>query len=132
MAKSPQIKVMRQLAMLKAREHQNRLIGLHNVTYRFFVADNRRRDEVNMMQQCKPYIDGVVDAMIIEDDRWQLHRICLVSVEIDKENPRVELTFTGSQIGPKERPSAQIEDLDPNPIQTRQTRSQGPRKGKTR
>lgn len=64
------------------------------VVYRFFVPDNRRRDEANMVQMVKPAIDGVVDAGLIVDDCWQHLTIAGVEVAIDRDRPRVELIFS--------------------------------------
>ena len=61
------------------------------INYRFFVPDKRRRDEANMIQACKPYVDGLVDAKVIAGDDWQRLRTGSVSVVVDKENPRVVL-----------------------------------------
>jgi hypothetical protein len=67
------------------------IFGKHEIGYRFFVPDNRRRDAANMVQQCKPYIDGLVDSKIIEGDHWQISKIWFVEVEISTEYPRVDL-----------------------------------------
>lgn len=64
---------------------------LATINYRFFVPDKRRRDEANMIQACKPYVDGLVDAKVIVGDDWQRLRTGSVSVVVDKDNPRVVL-----------------------------------------
>jgi hypothetical protein len=69
----------------------SKIHGEHEIGYRFYVPDNRRRDAANMIQQCKPYIDGLVDSKIIEGDHWQISKIWFVDVEISKEDPRVDL-----------------------------------------
>ena len=69
----------------------SKIFGKHEIGYRFFVPDNRRRDAANMVQQCKPYIDGLVDSKIIDGDHWQISKIWFVEVEISKEHPRVDL-----------------------------------------
>jgi len=38
------------------------------VTYRFYVANKRRRDLDGLVSACKPFIDGLVDAGILKDD----------------------------------------------------------------
>jgi Holliday junction resolvase RusA-like endonuclease len=63
------------------------------VQYRFFVPDRRRRDTGNMIQSQKPAIDGVKDAGVIVDDDWMHLRMLAPIVEIDRENPRVEICF---------------------------------------
>ena len=65
--------------------------GEHRIGYRFFAPDNRRRDAANLIQQCKPYIDGIVDSAFIEGDHWQISKIWFVSVEISATDPRVEI-----------------------------------------
>jgi len=59
----------------------------------FFVPDRRRRDEANLIQSCKPAIDGVVDAGVIEGDHWEKLTTGSVRVSIDKNDPRVVLIF---------------------------------------
>jgi hypothetical protein len=67
------------------------IVGPVLITYTFFVPDKRRRDAANMIQSCKPYIDGIVDSGLIEGDHWQVMKIYGVDVQIDKDNPRVEI-----------------------------------------
>lgn len=69
----------------------NKPIELATINYRFFVPDKRRRDEANMIQACKPYVDGLVDAKVIVGDDWQRLRTGSVSVVVDKDDPRVIL-----------------------------------------
>lgn len=59
----------------------------------FFVPDNRKRDVCNMIHGCKAYIDGIVKAGFITDDCWQVLGLGRVTVDIDRENPRVEITM---------------------------------------
>lgn len=63
------------------------------VSYEFFVPDNVRRDEGNLVYQCKPLIDGCVDAGIIAGDHWQVLSTGTVKTTIRKGNPGVRLTF---------------------------------------
>lgn len=65
-----------------------------SIRYRFYAPDNLRRDAANLVQACKPYVDGIVDAGIIPDDSWQFLRLAGVEVEIDKKRPRVVLELT--------------------------------------
>ncbi len=58
----------------------------------FYFPDNRRRDLLNASQGCKPYIDGLVDAGWVTDDCWQAMGIGSITGQIDRENPRVEIT----------------------------------------
>lgn len=57
-----------------------------------YYADNARRDVLNTVNALKAAIDGIVDAGILADDRWQVMRIGAIDADIDRENPRVELT----------------------------------------
>ena len=81
----------------------NKIKGEHRIGYRFYAPDNRRRDAANLIQQCKPYIDGIVDSAYIEGDHWQISKIWFVSVEISATDPRVEILIAPnhSKIEPK-------------------------------
>ena len=96
-AKAGPIKAMRELAYILAKqaiaEHGKPKGGPVGVSYFFRVPDRRRRDAANMIQQCKPYIDGIVDSGLIPGDHWEALRIVHVGVMIDKENPGVTLGF---------------------------------------
>lgn len=92
--KSAVVKQYRTTAKLAASEHSTKSpIEQATISYRFFVPDNRRRDAANLIQMVKPGIDGIVDAGLIADDCWQKLTIGLVVVEIDRDNPRVELSI---------------------------------------
>lgn len=88
-------------ARAKAKAIATRLIldgarhlkGKTSVRYLFFVPDNVRRDSANMVQSCKPFIDGIVDAGLVAGDHWQVFRLAGVDVDIDRDNPRVELVI---------------------------------------
>jgi Holliday junction resolvase RusA-like endonuclease len=69
----------------------SKILGEHEIGYRFYVPENRRRDAANMVQQCKPFVDGLVDAGLIEGDHWQISKIWFVEVQISKETPGVEI-----------------------------------------
>lgn len=66
------------------------------VTYRFFVPDRRQRDEANLIQSQKPAIDGVVDAGLLRGDDWTRLHIRDVIVDVDRDKPRVVLSFVPS------------------------------------
>jgi len=93
--KSRWTKTARDSAMYLAKD-QATGINLKKATirYYFFVPDNRRRDEANMIQMCKPMIDGITDARVIAGDHWQVLKIAGVVVAIDNENPRVEIEIS--------------------------------------
>lgn len=42
------------------------------IYYEFTVKDNRRRDVENLIAACKAHVDGIVDAGVITDDRWEV------------------------------------------------------------
>ena len=63
------------------------------VDYHFVVPDLRRRDAANAIQSQKPAIDGVVDCGLLHDDDWTRLTIGRVTFEVDKQHPRVVLTF---------------------------------------
>jgi hypothetical protein len=62
------------------------------IEYRFFVPDDRVRDEVNLLQACKPYIDGLCDCGVIYKDDWKNLHLIGIYVGVDKANPRVEIS----------------------------------------
>ena len=66
------------------------------ISYAIFVPDNRVRDTVNILQAMKPSIDGVVDSGLVEGDSWQQMTLYNVSVQIDRKNPRVEITLNST------------------------------------
>lgn len=56
----------------------------------FYVKDNRRRDNSNMLSSIE---DTLIDAGILKDDSWQLLNIGSVRSEIDRKNPRAEISL---------------------------------------
>lgn len=66
------------------------------IDYEFVVSDNRQRDEGNMVYQCKPYVDGLVLAGVINGDHWQVLSTGKISTRIAEkgEKPSVKLTIT--------------------------------------
>lgn len=64
------------------------------IDYAFFLASDRRTDEANLIQRCKPYVDGITDSGIILDDNWRVLKTGSIAVSVDRENPRVEITIT--------------------------------------
>jgi len=63
------------------------------ISYAFFVPDEITRDEANMIQACKAYIDGIVKSKLIAGDSWKQMNIYNVATEVDRKNPRVEITL---------------------------------------
>jgi Holliday junction resolvase RusA-like endonuclease len=68
--------------------------GRVEVKVKFFFARKGRHDDENAMVSIKPAYDGFVDAGLVEDDDSEHMRKWPPDFEIDKENPRVELTVT--------------------------------------
>ena len=91
------MKAARELAAAACIAEQ-RTVGLDGpmwdraaMEYRFFAPDNRRRDTANLIQACKPYVDGIVDANLIVDDSWQHLSVTGATVTIRRDSPGVEL-----------------------------------------
>lgn len=81
------------LAMAKGNKP---IKGRVTVDYRFTVPNRIRRDVANMIQSCKAFIDGVVDAKMIEGDHWEVLSIGNVTVTLGSSY-EVELVFYSSQ-----------------------------------
>jgi hypothetical protein len=100
-AKTNAVKAMRQAAKLVALDAMNRgakpIVGKHKINYLFSVKDNRRRDRANMVQQCKAYIDGIVESGLIEGDHWQISELGAVEVRIDKAGAAVVIQIEDLQ-----------------------------------
>jgi len=60
----------------------------------FYHKVKRRRDDVNHLQMLKPAYDGVVDSGLLPDDDSEHLKTLTPEFKIDRECPRVELTFT--------------------------------------
>lgn len=84
----------RQTAMALTLQAQATLMKKATLSYRFFFPNRAVRDEANYVHACKPYVDGVVDAGLIPDDRWTILGTGTVTSAVSKTNPRVELVFT--------------------------------------
>ena len=68
--------------------------GKATVQAAFHYKTKRRRDDVNHLQMLKPAYDGVVDAGLLADDDSEHLTTLPATFHVDRENPRVELTFT--------------------------------------
>ena len=55
----------------------------------FFFRDRRRRDRDNLLASLKAAFDGIAAAGVVEDDADLTH--LPVRIEVDRENPRVEI-----------------------------------------
>ena len=81
-------------AMYTAMQVTKKTFLRATISYAFFVPDRIHRDESNLVQMCKPYVDGFVLAKLIAGDNWQRLHVVEGSVAVDAENPRVEITIT--------------------------------------
>jgi crossover junction endodeoxyribonuclease RusA len=57
----------------------------------FYHSRNARRDKDNLLSSLKAAFDGLVDGGLLSDDSGLTH--LPVRTDIDKKNPRVELTI---------------------------------------
>jgi crossover junction endodeoxyribonuclease RusA len=62
----------------------------------FFAPDRRRRDHDNLSASLKAAWDGIVDAGILIDDAGLRHET--ITVVVDRERPRVEITITPLEV----------------------------------
>lgn len=63
-------------------------------TIRWFTKTRMHPDPDNALASCKAYFDGAKDAGLLLDDRDLAHDPIVFGV--DKDNPRVEITYTRS------------------------------------
>lgn len=61
--------------------------------YKFYFPDKRRRDVANMEKLLTDALVGVVMA----DDNWQCLKKLTMQGVLDKENPRVEVEWSGKE-----------------------------------
>ena len=79
------------------RKQVHPIAGQVLISYAIFVPDDRPRDTCNILQALKPTIDGIVDSGLVEGDSWQQMKLYNVTVEIDKKNPRGEITINSTR-----------------------------------
>ncbi len=70
------------------------------VSAAFYHKTARRRDDVNHLAMLKSAYDGVVDAGLLMDDDSEHLTTLPARFEIDRDCPRVELTFTRHKKSP--------------------------------
>lgn len=64
---------------------------IHVIEMTFYAPDRRRTDLTN---KAESIMDLLVDAGLIKDDNWfEIPHISLWMKEVDKKNPRVEISF---------------------------------------
>ncbi|MCA9280212.1 MAG: RusA family crossover junction endodeoxyribonuclease [Phycisphaeraceae bacterium] len=97
------------LIALSAKPDSHKPFERAKITYVFHMPNARNRDIANLIQSCKPYLDGIVDAGIIKDDNWK----CLCEIEADaevnSEFPCVEMTFVNLSHGSSDTTSTRRE-----------------------
>ena len=116
-AKAGPTKAMRQHACLlgcQAIATHGRIVGSFSMAYTLHVPDKRRRDTVNMLQQCKPYLDGIVDSGLIEGDHWQICRVERVDVFCDPGVSGVTLQFVSASLIAKKNTPKFLTENFPN------------------
>jgi len=64
-----------------------------SLSMQFLFKDMRRRDVYNAAQAMKASIDGCVDAGLVPDDDWQHLEGGGLMAGLDRENPRVIMSF---------------------------------------
>ena len=57
----------------------------------YYFKTNRRRDIRNAEALCKAYYDGFVEAGLMADDNHNILTYLPTRLEVDKDNPRVEI-----------------------------------------
>jgi len=60
------------------------------IEYMFYCKDLRRRDVSNMLESVN---DLLVDVGLLADDDWKHVRIGFADADLDRENPRAEITI---------------------------------------
>ncbi len=93
-AKARAVKAMRYRAAaetLAARGGRVKSWPTATVQVTYYHRDRRRRDGDNALAACKAYMDGLADAGLVADDVSLTY--LPVQFEVDKANPRVELTI---------------------------------------
>lgn len=66
------------------------------IRFNFYFATNRNRDEDNFEARMKAARDGMADAGIVTNDRY--FRMQRPTMQVDKENPRVEVTISRDEV----------------------------------
>lgn len=78
-------------ASLQIKSQKVETINTKKLKLVFHLPDNRRTDLTN---KAESVMDLLVDLGLLEDDSWQIvNEILLVGAGVDKENPRVEISY---------------------------------------
>ena len=73
-----------------ALKYKGQAEGRVQIDYMFYVVDDRRRDIDNMVCSVN---DLLQDAGLIKNDDWNSLRVGSADAQVDKDNPRAELTI---------------------------------------
>ncbi len=65
-----------------------------SVDVAYYHKVNRRRDQDNAVGMLKAAYDGIIDSGLVQDDSPEFMSRTMPTFEIDKINPRVEMTIT--------------------------------------
>ena len=98
-AKSRQVKKYRAQAQLlcRAQTYEKPRWKQATVSVVWYHPDRRRRDRDNLQASLKAAFDGIADAGIVDNDSGLIH--LPAALEIDRQNPRVEITIAKCQPG---------------------------------
>lgn len=93
--KARAVKKYRFAAEMAAREHGVTRYASAHVATTFYVKDRRglKQDADNLIASIKSALDGIADAGVVENDR--AFTPLPPKLEIDKENPRLEVLIRG-------------------------------------
>ena len=61
----------------------------------FYLPDKLKRDDDNLASSCKAYRDGIADALGIDDHNLRMDSA--PTMQLDRDNPRVEFTLKSSK-----------------------------------
>ena len=89
-------KKQKRLAKASAEDAMRGCPGWTRASYRavFYHPTNRRRDDVNHLAMLKSAVDGVIEAGLLPDDDREHLRVTGAEFAVDRDWPRVEMTFT--------------------------------------
>lgn len=85
------VKDWQKSALLQLRTIKERFTEPVRLSYHFYCKDNRGRDLDNMIASVNDILQSADN--IIAGDNWQVLEIGSAKAEIDKENPRAEITI---------------------------------------
>ena len=90
-AKAAKVKAIRDFVRMSA---DNRAVNTLEVWLDIFPPDKRKRDADNFVWTLKPCCDGLVSAGLVPDDTPHFMVKHMPTIhEVDKVNPRIELTY---------------------------------------